>query len=549
MSEAIRSQGRIREIREILSQLPMLQVGEDVYLKLEDVLDATGDILYPEGLRTQEEYDRLVLISKAGCRAIGYSEEELTLLPPVVPFRQRGTYLKKMPAITDETIAPLLGQLAETDYERISSPYVAITRKMLIGDLAHKYLGKTSRELTSMERKYLTKRCDEVAKKLGWSICNFDFDPNWPAGEIGYAKAMKPDMEACREAITRVLNSWHGHDISYVLRAGLQAAFANRVNQDPEEFISYETWRDLFNQLGYIYDPKQTQLIPKPLNLSDSAQNVLATAISGLRTYNHPKIGAFLIKDNVMQVAKEALELTITKARLEQLVTDGIIGRVLIKLGYQLTTRWLTRYELTMLPKKVNQGAEVYTRAIQIDHEVKTPTFAKGFTIHSPVLVRDERTLVYMELLGPRQAVKANWAALRQHKKSRYFHGGQLEITKEDKPITLKTTLPCGWDHWCLIHRQASYDKLIPQKTFYLIDHNPAPSGPPSTFIPFLAKSLSIPILPEWAEYLWTEGRMQSLILPLTKNCYGHGGWKVETTKDAWDTMVSEGLGEKQIQF
>lgn len=215
---------------------------------------------------------------------------------------------------------------------------------------------------------------------------------------------MTPDLEACKEAITRVLNNWHGHHISYILSTGLQAAFANRVKQDPEEFISYEIWRDLFDQLGYIYDSEQTELTPKPLNLSDNAQNVLATAISELQTYNHPKIGSFLIKDNVIQAAKEALELTITKPRLEQLISDGIIGRVLIKLGYQITARWLSRHELIMLPAfpSMDTGAEVFCRAIQVDHELKTPTFAKGFTIHSPALLRDETTLVYIELLGPR---------------------------------------------------------------------------------------------------------------------------------------------------
>ncbi len=161
MSITPREQGD--QIRAVLATLAPIRVGEECYLKLEDTLNATERILYPNGLRTEEEYRRLIAISKAGCKAIGYSEEEITLLPPVVPFRQRGVYLKKMPVITDEAIATLIGKLAESDYELISTPYIAITRKMLIGDLAHEYLQKTWRELTSMERKHLTERCDEVA--------------------------------------------------------------------------------------------------------------------------------------------------------------------------------------------------------------------------------------------------------------------------------------------------------------------------------------------------------------------------------------------------
>ena len=100
MSEAYREQGD--QIRKTMATLPTLQVEKDSYILLSDVYDATLDILYPDGLKTEAEYERLIVISKAGCRAIGYSDEEVTLLPPVVPFRQRGTYLKKMPAVTDD---------------------------------------------------------------------------------------------------------------------------------------------------------------------------------------------------------------------------------------------------------------------------------------------------------------------------------------------------------------------------------------------------------------------------------------------------------------
>ncbi|MGB0385319.1 MAG: hypothetical protein ACPGWR_10895 [Ardenticatenaceae bacterium] len=542
-----RSQGD--QIRRALSELPTIQAKEDNYLKLEDALDVTEAILYPGGLKTEDQYHRLTAITKAGCRAIGYSDEEVALLPPLVSFRQRGTYLKKMPPITDEAIQAIIANVAANDYELISTPYLAITRKMVIGDIASQHWQKKLRELTSMKRSYLKERCDQVAGELGWSIRSFDSDPVWPGGQVGYAKPMTPNLEALQQAVSRQVNAGL-IEIPILKMTGIQAAFADHVLKDPEEFISDESWGDLFNQLGYIYDPSGAHLIPKPLNLSANAQNTLAIAISDLQTYNHPTIGTFLIKDSVVQTAKETLNLTITQARLEQLLSDGIIGRVLIKLGYQTTTRWLSRHEfIRVLTKPQNFGTEVLLRAMQVDQELKTPQFAKGFPIHSPALVRDESTLVYMELLGPRQAVKANWANLRQPKKSRYFYGGRLEVTKEDKPITLKTTLGCGWDHWCLIHRQASYDKLTPQETFYLIDDNTTQSGPPPTFIPFLAKSLGVPILPEWAEYLWIEGRIKALISPLTKNCYGYGGWKVKTGKEAWNTMVSEGLGEKKINF
>ncbi len=397
--------------------------------------------------------------------------------------------------------------------------------------------------LCKSEQEHLRRRGDEVAERLGFCVEEFN-DPPWLAGEVFYAKAMTPNWDAWRKAVREYLDSKAYPKIDIVIKVGLHAAFNDRVDRDPLKVISDDRWRDLFDELGFIYDKEQNRLTPKPLNLSDNTTQALEQAISNIPEYNHPKVGPFLIKDDLEIAAESVLGATITKGRLVRLA-DGIIGRILIKLGYKITTRWFSRYDFkeALVPKTCGR---VFDRAMQVENLLQTPAFAKGFRIHSPVLVRDEHTLIYMELLGPRQAVKANWAALRQRNRNHYLFG-RIEVNKDDKLTTIKTTLPCGWDHWCLIHRQASYDKLTPQETFYLIDHNQKPSGPPKTFIAFLAKSLAIPILAQWAKYLWVEGRMKELITPLSEGCYGFGGWKVETHQ--WSEVVSSGLAEGHISF
>ncbi len=545
MSEDKRQQGY--RIREALSSLRELQVEEDVYLKLEHVYDATRGILYPEGVETEEEYNRLTAISLAGCKAIGYSPEEVTLLPPVVSYSQRGTYLKKMPVITDQIIATLIDELVGKEPSYIDKPVIAIKREKLAPRIAHKHYGQAWGRFDKAEQEHLIQRGDEFAEKLGFYIEEFN-DPPWLVGKIFYAKAMTPDFEAWREAVSQKVKKRAYPKIDAVKEAGLRAAFNHRVVRDPLKLISDQQWRDLFDELGFIYDQEQNELTPKPLNLSVYTTKALTKAISALPTYSHPKIGPFLIKDNLTIATQKVLAQTITRGRLDRLIADGVIGRILIKLGYKITSRWLSRYEFSEAYVSLPQtsGGEVFTRAMQVDPNMQTPAFAKGFRIHSPVLVRDEHTLIYMELLGPRQAVKANWAALRQRNRSHYLFG-VFSVSKEDKLTTLKATLPCGWDHWCLIHRQASYDKLTPNELFYLIEHTPKSKSPPSTFIAFLAKSLAIPILPKWAEYLWISGRMKELITPLSENCYGFGGWKVETHE--WNEIVKEGLGEGHITF
>ena len=160
MSEDKRQQGD--QIREALSSLPTLQVAEECYLKLEDVLGTTRSILYPEGVQTEDEYNRLTAISLAGLLAIGYSTEEVALLPPVVEFSERGTYLKKMPVITDEIMAALIGEQLSKDDEYIDKPVIAIKREKLAPACAHKQL-RAWGSLGSSEQEHLRRRGDEVA--------------------------------------------------------------------------------------------------------------------------------------------------------------------------------------------------------------------------------------------------------------------------------------------------------------------------------------------------------------------------------------------------
>ena len=50
-------------IRTALGKLSTIKVAEESYLKLEDALNATEAILYPEGLQTEEEYNRLIAVT------------------------------------------------------------------------------------------------------------------------------------------------------------------------------------------------------------------------------------------------------------------------------------------------------------------------------------------------------------------------------------------------------------------------------------------------------------------------------------------------------
>ena len=87
---------------------------------------------------------------------------------------------------------------------------------------------------------------------------------------------------------------------------------------------------------------------------------------------------------------------------------------------------------------------------------------------------------------------------------------------------------------------------MTPNEPFYLLDDCQKPI--PDFFIPFLAKSLEMTILPDWADFLWVRGRYGQMI-EQEKNCYGKGGWLIESTPKEWAKIVEEGLKQKEITF
>ena len=72
----------------------------------------------------------------------------------------------------------------------------------------------------------------------------------------------------------------------------------------------------------------------------------------------------------------------------------------------------------------------------------------------------------------------------------------------------------------------------------------------PPLFYPMLNKCLALPLLPEWAGYLWENGRDRSLITLLNEGeGQGYAAWQVLPSLQEWQEAVENGLQNRQIQF
>jgi hypothetical protein len=143
---------------------------------------------------------------------------------------------------------------------------------------------------------------------------------------------------------------------------------------------------------------------------------------------------------------------------------------------------------------------------------------------------------LYLRIAGAEPTVNAIWARLMAKETRGKKWGSSIQIpipgrsypeyVAADKAVykTLRSRLPSGLVDLALIHPCLTVSDDTEQG-FFLLTYE---AGPPVSFFPRLNKTLSIPLQPEWAEWLWVEG--QKLQAWMTVETYEEqqGGQAVE---------------------
>ncbi len=168
----------------------------------------------------------------------------------------------------------------------------------------------------------------------------------------------------------------------------------------------------------------------------------------------------------------------------------------------------------------------------------------------TPALAIDDvdDTLVYLEMIGAKQSVKANWAALVGGGKVHWIGRKRVRLDGMKGHVKIQTTLPCGWANHILIHKQASLKEMNPERPFYLLDDGTQQIPP--LFYAMLNNCLALPLLPKWAGYLWENGRLRTLITLLDEGeGQGFAVWRVLPSPDEWQTVMENGLSSRVLNF
>lgn len=176
-----------------------------------------------------------------------------------------------------------------------------------------------------------------------------------------------------------------------------------------------------------------------------------------------------------------------------------------------------------------------------------TIALATGQRVYAPVSIIDRNELIALQMLGPQESVKANWAALMSNKRSHYYiNANGFGIKGKENHLILRKLLPSGWLEMWLIHHQATITHMNPNGRFYLIEHN----GRRPNFYLYLNKALAAPLLPSWANHLLNAGTHANLITPLPQSyCKGATATAVNPKAKSWHNLIQHGLRTNAISL
>ena len=529
-------EGKRQAILEGLGVIQSVRVAQDEYLPSNEALQVVAAVLYPDGIQTESAYQTVCQVTEKACAHIGYGDE-VELGPPAVPFSSRGSYRKRYPPVAVQIV------LDELEIVGTSSthPRQEVACTIIWNKAGLAVYGNHWSKLTPAQQKLIQIQVDEIVDEAGW-------DKDDSTANDTYTKPLPIDDGAARSRLIQLLHQENGRPISassviYQVQVGAygRGFYTNELAPALQMLIT-----ETLPAHGYHPTLEDGEYRPLPVSLEFKDEAETAEKLAAI-TPVVTEFGQALLLRDVLDALGVA---TISEWQAEQLVQNGRVSQALRQMGYKTELTWCQPYHFQQKLGD-DRARQVILKEVRVQNDPnKKLSLAKGLAVYTPALAIDDvdDTLVYLEMVGAKQSVKANWAALVGGGKVHWLGRKRIHMEGMKAHVKLQATLPCGWVNHILIHKQASLKEMNPEQPFYLLDDGQQPIPP--LFYPMLNKCLALPLLPEWAGYLWENGRQCNLVILLDEGKgQGYAAWRVLPSPKEWQVVVENGLSLQQIGF
>ena len=532
-------EGKRQAILDGLEALETVRAGNDLYLPADAVLQLVANVLYPGGIQTEEQYQTVCRTTEKACTFAGWGSEE-QLGPPHVPFSQRGAYRRRESVVDQPVVLEALEDAGVSSY----APQQQVNCRIVWNKIAWAAYDRPLNNLSEQQQERLRLQADAIAEAAKWRI---ETEP----GGVHYVRPLTPNLERARQVLVECLASYNGHPVRVdTVQAHIErGAYGRAFYTDELDPVLAGLLSRVVAAEGYEPEPVGREYRPRRLTLPDDAGARLEEVLAALKP-TQTEFGEVLLWEKVMEVLRRAFELEhIGEWQAEQLLKSGVVGDALGRLGYRREMSWCQPYHFQ--PRLDGREAcQVLLKEIRITRDLQRKlSLADGLPVYTPAVVLDPECdeVVYLEMVGSKQAVRANWAALvggRVH----WIGRQRIELEGMKNHKLVQAALPCGWSDYVLIHKQASLQAMNPEEPFYLLDEGRQQL--PVLFYAMLNRCQAIPLLEAWSAYLWVRGREEKLIELLNDGTgQGYAAWRVLPAPEEWQRVVQMGLVVRQIDF
>ncbi|MEW5985038.1 MAG: hypothetical protein AB1791_00225 [Chloroflexota bacterium] len=533
-------EGKRQAILDGLKAIAPVPIGQDVYLPSNQALQVVAVVMYPDGIQTEAAYQSVCQVTEKACAHLGYGEET-QLGPPHVPVTARGLHRRQQRPVDAQLMLDELNVAGMNSYV----PRQEVNGRVLWNKAAWDIYNQAWSSLTAGQQSQIQTQVDAIVTQADWQTEKTD-------QATVYCRPLPADLEGAIDRLQQYLDGSRGQPVPVhhvVMQAQLGAYGRAFYTDELAPELAAAVYRAL-QATGYCTEPEDGEYRPRPLLIPSDSEPDVTAALSAL-TPTVTTFGPALMLPDVLATVRTITQTeTIGDWQAQQLVRTGVVGRALRKLGYDTEITWLQPYHFTP-PLGDDRAHPALLKEVRVQRDPdKYLTLAKGLAVYTPALVIDgvDNTLVYLEMIGPKQSVKANWAALVGGDKSHWLGRQRVVLDGMKAHLLIQSALPCGWSDAILIHKQASLKEMNPEQPFYLLDDGTQPIPP--LFYPLLNKSLALPLLACWSEYLWECGRERNLVTLLNQGeGQGYAAWRVAPAPEAWQEVVQEGLQNKLLSF
>lgn len=532
-------EGKRQAIIDGLNAIATVVVSQDDYLPAQQALQVVATVLYPAGIQTEDAYKLVCEVTEKACAHIGFGAEA-SLGPPAVPFADRGLYRKRYPPVAAEMV------LAELALAGTSStfPQQEVACTILWNKAGMAVYDNHWSKLTPAQQRLIQMQVDTIAQQAGW------VKDEGATSSGSYTRPLAIDEAAARSQLAGLLRRENGRpvlasSVIYQVQVGAygRGFYSNDLASTLQAIIS-----ETLQANGYHPTLEDGEYHPLPVSLDSEGEADITEKLATITPVVTEFGLALMLKDLLTAVIGQ--NQSISEWQAEQLIKDGRVSQALRQLGYQTELTWCQPYHFQ--PKLSGHDAQqVILKEVRVKNDpTRKLPLAKGLAVLTPALAIDDvdDTLVYLEMIGVKQSVKANWAALVGGGKLHWLGRKRIRLDGMKEHVKIQATLPCGWANHILIHKQASLKEMNPEQPFYLLDNGKQPIPP--LFYPMLNKCLALPLLPEWAGYLWENGRLRGLITLLDEGeGQGYAAWRVLPAAEDWQTVMENGLSSRVLKF